>query len=339
MLNMFVFLLGWDLFQGTQSTVYPKVQPHPLGLAFGYAGTNEVSVLSMQKELLYTQPRDMNNRAQRFCAISPNGLYLTILSKGQGFYFLEIFQFDFHLSQYQKAVACHKLIPGFLGSRTHNDHAECKWSPDSSHIALSSSIGKLVLINKLEMRNVCEICPEILGWNLSTAGSYDFSPQHKFSVLAVGTSNGMLCIINISSENEDELVLLQIKTGCIIDCVQYTHDGRVVAVSFRNFVVRVYDTLDLAELHTVCMSDLCSGYVRQIPNSPFPAIMRLSFSYDGRHLATSSCDGMVRVWAIPRLLSLQEWCRKTVLAHIPLQKVRTCNLPEKLKIFLLDPYF
>lgn len=313
---------------------------HPMGQALGYAGKGEVKVIGLDNETLYTKGRDLNNRTHHFCAMSPNGLHFAVLSKAHGCYYLEILLFDITLMKSSlQPYQCHKLSKGFEGNRYHNDHAECKWSPDGSHIALSSSMGKLFLVTRLGMDNVYDVCPDIVDSDLCTAGAYDFDPRSPFSVLAVGTVDHMLSIVNIVGEENGNPVVAQIETEEKMDCVQYNQDGSAVAVSFRSFVVKLYNTSDLTELHSVCLSAVCAGHVSRFANSAYPTIMRLSFSYDGRYLATSSCDGYVRVWAVPKLLSLQECCRKAILSCVPVRKIRTCSLPQKIKTFLLSEYF
>ena len=111
-LTLSTLVLGGHVLQGTVSSAYPKVHPHPLGEAVGYAGTGEVRVDSFRNETLYSRPRDMENRAQRFCTLSHNGLLMAVLSRALGFYYLEIFQLDnFNLINYQKPLQCHKLSP------------------------------------------------------------------------------------------------------------------------------------------------------------------------------------------------------------------------------------
>lgn len=332
--------LRGEVFRGTQSSVYPKVQPHPLGQAIGYAGSCEVNIVSLRNDTLYTKMRDMSNRTHHFVAISPNGLHLATLSKGQGFYCLEIFQFDISLiSVSPHPIECHKLSPGFKGNRFHNDQAECKWSPDSIHIALSSSMGKLFVAVKAGMKNVCDVCPDLLESDLSTAASYDFDPRTGFSVLAVGTADNTLNIVNISTGENGAPIVAQRNTEENIDCVQYNQDGSALAASFRSFVVKLYDTAELTELHTISMADRCPDQVSRFAGSAYPSVMRLSFTFDGRFLATSSCDGMVRIWAIPKLLSLQECCRKVILSSAPIQKIRSSSLPRRLKAYLLSEFF
>lgn len=328
------------MLKGTQSTVYPKVQPHPLGEAVSFAGAGELNIVSLRSEPLYTLMRDGNNRAHCFCAISSNGLHLAVLSKSLGFYFLEIFLLDFHLLQHTRAVECHKLCKDFKCSSSHNDHAECKWSPDGSHLALSSSAGLLLLVHKMHVQKVRNVCPDLLHVNLSTAASYDFDPRHRFSRLAIGSVDGQLSLVSADCHDNLSLkaVLHQRATGKTMDCVQYSPDGAALAVSFRNFSVKVYDSTDLTVVHKICMADLCSWLLPRVASGPDPAIMRLSFTNDGCCLATSSCDGKVRVWAVPRLLTLQESCRKAIISRIPVWEIRKWGLPQKMLAFLLQDY-
>jgi WD40 repeat protein len=128
----------------------------------------------------------------------------------------------------------------------------------------------------------------------------------------------------------------QVDTGETIDCVQYSQDGTLLAVSFRNFTVKIYNTDDLSPMRDFDLTLLCGSRVEQFQNVSLPTLHRLSFSYDGRYLATSACDGYVRIWTVPKMLSLQEWCRKGILQYVPLSKVTSCNFPQKIKSFLLS---
>ncbi|XP_076447022.1 uncharacterized protein LOC143284233 [Babylonia areolata] len=324
---------------GTESTMYPKIQPHPLGEAVGYAGKGELRVDSLQNEVLFSKLRDMGNRSHRFCAFSPNGASMAVLTHCSRMYYLEVHHMGTFLSSVQKMVACHKLCPGFMASGTHNDHVECKWSPDGSRLAASSSRGKLFVVDKGLSHSVVNIFPCLVEGNLSSAGSFDFDPRVGHSVMAVGTSEGLLAIIQTDVSDQGDVILQELDTEENINCVQYNQDGSSIAVSFSSFCVSVYSTKDLSLHHTIDMSESCSHHLSLYQNEPFPLVQRLSFSYDGRHLATSSCDGYVRVWSVPRLLTLQEWCRKRILQNMPVVMVRKCSLPQKMKQFLLSEFF
>ena len=325
--------------KGTECPVFPKIQPHPLGVAFTYAGLAKVRVDSLTSEVLYSRPRDMDNRSQRFCAVSPNGGFLAVLSRSSFTFFVEIFRLDCVFVSLQPALPCHKLCPGFVATVYHNDHVECKWSPDGSYVAVSSSQGQLFLLNKSTGKNDVTIFPDLVTGQISTAGSFDFDPRVQHSVMAVGSCDGVLSIVQLDTSVQSGAVVQEMDTGGTIDCVQYNQDGSNVAASFRTFEVRLYNTQDLSTHHVIDMSELCPRHVSVYQDQAYPTVNRLSFSYDGRHLATSSCDGCVRVWAVPRLLTLQQWCRKRILQHIPITLIRKTDLPQKLKRFLLSEVF
>ncbi|KAL8584531.1 hypothetical protein ACOMHN_016851 [Nucella lapillus] len=323
---------------GTESSMYPKVQPHPLGEVVAYAGKGELKVAGLAGQEVYSQPRDLSNRSHRFCALSPGGARLAVLTHSTRAYYLETLAFGpMSLTLVGKPQDCQCLCPGFQASGTHNDHVECKWSPDGSRLAVSSSLGKLFVVCADLSSGVVLVSPQMMGDLLSTAGSFDFDPREKYSVMAVGSSGGVLTVCQICSGDGE--ILQQLDTGGRINCVQYSQDGSSVAVAFQAFTVAIHSTRDLTTLHTIDLSPLCSHHAALYQSQPYPTVQRLSFSYDGRRLVTSSCDGFVRVWSVPCLLTLQEWCRKTLLQSVPIVRVRKWSLPQKVKQFLLSEFF
>ena len=318
----------------TSSTVFPKVQPHPLGELVTYCGTGEVVVMTKQGDPIYSRSRDITNAVHVSCAIANNGVSLACLKRGMGVYFLETHLLDSVMTG-DNALRCHLVCPGFVPPRFASDSVACKFSPDSKFIAVSSAAGYLFVVNKLKLERYRIICPDLTEVGLSSAEAFDFNPRIPHECLAVGTRDNNLRLLNIDTE---EVNLVE-DVDEAIDCVRYSRDGVLLAVGMRNFDIIVYNSDDLSVLHRIRMSELCQGEMSRRVTG-YPAILNLSFTQDGGHLASCSCEGHVRIWRMPRLHTLMELSRNSILRNTPICRVQQLKiLPEKLRNFLLYKYF
>ncbi|GFR97471.1 WD repeat and SOCS box-containing protein 1-like [Elysia marginata] len=318
----------------TNSTVFPKVQPHPLGEVFAYCGTGEVVVMTKDGDPIYSRSRDISNAVHKYCAIAHNGVSVACLKRGMGVYFLETYILDSALTS-DDSLRCHQVCPGFVPPRLASDFVTCKFSPDAKYIAVSSMEGHLFVVTKFKLEKHCIICPKLTDESLSAAEAFDFNPRTPHECLAVGTRDKNLRLLNMDTEE----VNMVADIGETIDCVRFSRDGIHLAVGMRTFDISIYSSEDLNLLKHIRMSELCQNEMsRRVGGSP--AVLNLSFSQDGGHLASCTCDGHVRVWRMPRLLSLMELSRNSVLQNTPICKVNHLKiLPEKLRNFLLYKYF
>ena len=299
-----------------------------------YCGTGEVVAMTSEGDPIYSRSRDLSNAVHVYCAIAPNGVSLACLKRGMGVYFLEACLLDTQLIV-DGAIRCHHVCPGFVPPRHASDFVTCKFSPDSKFIAVSSMAGHLFVVQKFKLEKYCIIYPEFVEEPLSSAEAFDFNPRIPHECLIIGTRDNKLRLLNMKTEE----VCLVVDTDQTIDCVRYSQDGLFLAVGMRNFDISVFNSEDLSIFHHIRMSELCHGETSRV-RTGYPAVLNLSFSQDGDHLASCSCEGHLRVWRMPKIQSLMELCRNTVLKNTVIRDVHQLKvLPEKLRHFLLYKYF
>ena len=114
----------------------------------------------------------------------------------------------------------------------------------------------------------------------------------------------------------------------------YSPDGKTLAVGYHNFDICILDRDELDIIHKIPMSEMCKEQYQRV-YAYYPAVTSLSFSQNGEHLVSTSCDGRLRLWRIPKLFSLQELARDAFLTSIPIRQVKKLKLPKKIKNFLL----
>ncbi|XP_005093056.1 uncharacterized protein LOC101858607 [Aplysia californica] len=324
--------LRCEIFSRTSCSVFPKMQPHPLGQLICYCGTGEVAVLASDADPVYSRSRDLTNAVHVYCAVSSNGIFLACLKRGMGVFFLETHILDVSLIG-ADSVRCHNLCPGFLPSKTRADNVACKFSPDWNLIAVSGAGGYLFMVGRRKMDLAINVCPDLVDDALSAAQAFDFNPCFDCEIITIGTASKKIQIVDI----EKEEILLSVDTEEHIDCITYSTDGTILAVGFHNFDIHILESDELTCVHSIPMSELCQDQTQRV-YPYYPAVHNLSFSQNAEHLVSTSCDGHLRLWRIPRQFSLQELCRDRILSCVPIRKVKRLNLPQKIKNFLVYKY-
>ncbi|GFN76945.1 WD repeat and socs box-containing protein 1-like [Plakobranchus ocellatus] len=323
-----------QVFSRTSSTVFPKVQPHPLGQLVAYCGTGDVVVMATDGDPVYSRSRDLTNAVHVYCAVGRNGVSLACLKRGMGVYFLETWSLHLQILP-DKSIRCSQVCPNFIPLRGTSEFVACKFSPDSQFIAVSGSVGHLFVVRKPSLEKHCILWPGVLSEGLSHAESFDFNPRFPHEWLAMGTRDNRLQLFNIDTQQFGEVAEVKDK----VDCLRYSPDGLLLAVALRNFDISVLNAQDLNHFHFIPMSELCVGEVSRTQPG-YASVLNLSFTQDGSHLASSSCDGHLRIWRVPRLFSLQELCRNCILSHTAICRIQQLKMvPDKIRNFLLYKYF
>ena len=311
---------------------YPKIHMHPSGEYIGYVGVGSIMVETVLHEPVFEKNKDLRNCTYKYIAFAPNGKYAAILLSASRRFEMIISRLDRGFANLDISVDFFHLYNRFKGSTAYNEHLECKWSPDSSNIAVCTSIGYLIVLDK-SLKPVVNVFEDILtnDRSPSCAGAFDYDPRSCREVLAFGTNDRQLFIVN--TESKEILYESEIDSPDPIDCLQYSPRGDIIAMSLRSWRVLLLET---SSFETVFELDLYNNEAITATNisgtaSPFPSIMRLSFSSTGEQIMTSSCDGYVRVWQLPHVaLPLKELCRLAILSCVPTSGIKDLALPRRI---------
>ncbi|CAG5115009.1 unnamed protein product [Candidula unifasciata] len=323
-----------SIFSRTSCSVFPNVNPHPLGKMVAYCGTGEVVVMSTSGDPVYSRSRDICNAVHVHCAIANNGVSFACLKRGMGTFFLESYSLD-SIMFCDDSIRCHTVCPGFVPSNNEPNIVVCKFSPDSTLLAGSSNKGYLFVVKRYQLQKLSVVCPDMTSRQLSTAQAFDFCPCSPFQIITLGTSDRQILTVNIDTGQ----VVVSTETEQNIDCVTFTPDGLFLAVGFHNFDIDIYDSFSLVCVHNIQMSALCQDQLPRV-QALAPTVLHLSFTQNGEHLASTSCDGHLRLWRIRRMFSLQEICRDKILTCIAIHRIEELtNVPQKVKHFLQYKYF
>ena len=327
---VFFFVSEGEAFSKSYMSNFPKLHTHPSGDYIGYVAPGGVIAETVNHVQVYNKLKDLRNCNYKYCAFSPNGKSLAILVSSSRRFEILLSRVDRALATHDTSVDLSRLYKDFKGSTAYNEHLECKWSPDSSNIAICTSIGYLVVLDT-NLNSVVNIFEDILPNSLfpSCAGAFDYDPRSSNQMLAFGSNDRRIYIVNTESKNilyESEVLDTE-----PVDCVQYSPNGNILGLSLRNWCVLILDTSNLETVFKLNMLDTITVTNISSCSSAFPSVMRLSFTSTGEQVATSSCDGYVRVWQLPCVkISLKDLCRQALLTYVPMSKIQKLGLPKRI---------
>ncbi|KAL3869887.1 hypothetical protein ACJMK2_042514 [Sinanodonta woodiana] len=325
--------LKCEVFKQTGSSSLPKVQPHPDGQYIGYLGNGEVRIDTIDYVNVYKRAKDLNNANFRFCAFSPDGRYMAVVCRSSMSFELHISNTQLGFNSLEHVVSLRKMCKDFKGTVAYNEMVECKWTTDSKYILVSSSMGHILVISCPELELVCSVFDDIIPGNaLSQVGAFDCNPRSCHEVLAFGSDDYKVFLVNITSKK----VLYESRSFGVdpIDCVQFTPLGHSVAIALRSYKILLFDAHEGNTLFQIEMKDICSSI--KTPPPGYPGVLRLSFSSTGQEMAVSTCDGVVRIWQLPMEINLQNLCKLALLSLVPAIKLQALPLPQRLISQLLS---
>ncbi|XP_045190037.2 uncharacterized protein LOC123547193 [Mercenaria mercenaria] len=237
---------------------------------------------------------------------------------------------------------------------------ECKWTPDSKHIAVCCEIHLYIFNGRLEqVFDISEalqyerepncmssfISPVVesnfdqytypyspremlfeIDQRFATC-KFDFDPTSCHELLAFGTVDRRVSFINSHTKQMDaQTIQLSSCWKDFIDCLQYHPSGKYVVAGTRNFTIYFVEPRNGTVLQSFDMHTECPN-LRQAVDY-VPSINRIAFSATGELLATATSDAKVRVYQMPIEMSLFDKCKWVILFVVPQTKLQGLPLPN-----------
>ncbi|OWF40628.1 uncharacterized protein LOC110463539 [Mizuhopecten yessoensis] len=315
---------------------FPKLQTFPDGDHIVYLGSTsgDIKVMSLERSTFHSRAQDIHFRAYKYVAVSPSGCYFAIMARTSRQYQYELLIYDSHfVTRAESVIDCCKMND-FRGSRMNLEHTVCKWSPDSEYVAAAISHGHLCIVSRRSQACVCDVFTNVIPDRaLSRGTTFDFNPMSCHRMVSVGTKDRFLYIIDIQEGN----VLCQTEHACgdhAIDVVKFSCDGLFVGVALHNFSVQLFSPVDCSLLYSFSMKDSLPSLHNSM--GPHASVLNLTFSSTGEQAVTSTADGYVSFWQLPRKMELQVICKFKILSCVSLDRVSRLPLPPRLKDFLLS---
>ncbi|XP_033738440.1 uncharacterized protein LOC117325998 [Pecten maximus] len=316
---------------------FPKLQPFPDGENIVYLGStcDNIKLMSLQRSTFLSRAQDVYFRAYKYVSVSPSGCYFAIMARTSKQYQYELLIYHSNIiTRADSIIDCYKINSEFKGSRLNLEHTTCKWSPDSLCVAAGISHGQLIIVSRRSQTCLCDVFSDVIpNTCLSRATTFDFDPKSCHQVVAVGATNRFLYIVDV----EEGTVLCQTEEVCgdhAIDVVRFSCDGEFVGVALKNFTIQLFSPDTCCLIFRFSMKD--SLLSLQTSMGPHASILNLTFTSTGQQAVTSTADGYVSFWQLPRKLELQFICKFKILSCVSLDRVSRLPLPPRLKDYLLS---
>ncbi|ELU00073.1 hypothetical protein CAPTEDRAFT_206254 [Capitella teleta] len=330
-----------EVLRGTKTSASPNVCMHPDGKQACFVGCSDFHMMNLNTLNLTTKTSHSMDSQFKSLATSPNGNYIAVVAKCSIHVQLSTYIRDGNFLVNYCRIQCHKVCPGFRATRTYTDFLECRFSADSSLIAVGSSIGMLMVVRRADLSHYCNVIPDLYDANqkkLSNERCFDFDPRYRNRYIAFATCGNEVIITDL----EASLTNLSIKVepreseAFELDSLKYSSDGSVVAVATSTARIELFSTLDGSLQYSLDATKIRpEDSMRLLSNNRLPKVIRMSFSTVGEHLAVSSTDGCIRVWQLPPEMRLQQLCRFAIMRYVKARDIPKLPLPRKLLLFLL----
>lgn len=328
-----LYFLGGNYMNDTRMANFPKIQMHPSGKYFLYISYDSIKIETTQHKEVFNKHKDLRSCNYRFCAFSPDGKYVAILLSASKHFEMIISMLDSGFTFNDNDADLTRMLPKFLNSSRRSEHVECKWSPDSQHIAVCSSINFLFILNK-KLEFLVDVTDSILPDQVfpNWSGTFDYDPRSCHKTLVVGTNTRQLYFINTGSQRI--IVKSDTLSRSAIDSLVYHPQGHSVAVATRDFNIYLIDSIDAEIKYQLNM--LFHVTVLTHNHQDLPAVIRLAFTSTGDQIASATSDGYVRVWQLPPNISLFELCKQAILSEVPHTLLHKLPLPSQIVSKLLS---
>ncbi|XP_033122002.1 uncharacterized protein LOC117121018 [Anneissia japonica] len=208
----------------------------------------------------------------------------------------------------------------------NQDRLECRFSPDSQFVAISTTAGQLFLIKRDLSKLEC-VLVDGKDEELTNERCYDFDPRFPHEVLAFCVNSDQVYVKNI--ESGSQILHCKLPENVMkATCLKYNMEGDSFAVGCQDGVIVMMSSSTGNILYLLDSKTQAAAFaMTPCKLSMYPEIIRISFSHSDDVLAVSSTEGTVRLWQLPPKMNLVHMCRLVILKHIPASTIKQLPLP------------
>jgi len=168
----------------------------------------------------------------------------------------------------------------------HKDQVvDISYSPDNQTLVSASFDGTIKLWNQ-DGREL-----KTFAGNVGKVRSVNFSPNSK--IIASGHNNGTIQLWNLQGQN---LKIIEGHISYITDA-KFSPDGKIIASASQDKTIKLWN-LDGQLLKTLPSSSETTQMKRRAKNGHVAQVTKISFSPDGKIIASASADGTIRLWQV-----------------------------------------
>ena len=225
-------------------------------------------------------------------------------------------------------VSCEVVLPKFSGRLV-----SCIFSPDSSLLSLSTSVGQLYVLDTKSLELFAAIKTEMTFENKCISSFVPCVANQQLAAICcrLGTfqvwdlsANGVKCTTDTQITEDPHK----------ITTFSFNLDGTQVAFGTSDAKVLVYKSEPFEFLFQLSPPH----HTEEVVESGM-SVHSLAFSRSCQELAVGYSKNYVRLWQLPMRLELQHMCRLTIIKTIPQHKLHQLPLPKSVIAYLLFTYF
>lgn len=224
-------------------------------------------------------------------------------------------------------VSCEVVLPRFTGHLV-----SCVFSPDSSLLAFSNSLGQLYVLKSENLELLSAVRTDIAPGN---ACCCTFDPSFPCQKLAACFEDGMFQLWFIEDGQTKCVKAIElVQNPARLTAFSYSPDGSLLAFGTSQGKVMLIETVHFSTLFELDTSQY-TEHEAASGESDITAVCSVAFTKSCQELAVGQSDGVLRIWQLPFKFELQHMCRLVINKWVAPNKMEYLPLPSNLKAYLL----